>query len=137
MPAGRGSSPSPWAPSASASRILGGRYGAPFTFASPETGREAAPGQLPAAVLADTYRVRVDLAVDARLRPPRLATSCAASRPAIQNRAFAERGIDAVYVPLQAESMDAFAAALPALDLSGFSVTRPYKGDDPAGTSTP
>ena len=27
-----------------ASRILGGRYGAPFTFASAENGREAAPG---------------------------------------------------------------------------------------------
>ena len=41
--------------------------------------------------------------------------------PAIHNRAFAERGIDAVYVPLQAESLDAFLEARPRLALSGFS----------------
>jgi shikimate dehydrogenase len=47
--------------------------------------------------------------------------------PAIQNRAFAECGVDAVYVPLQAESLAAFLEALPELGVSGFSVTRPYK----------
>ena len=47
--------------------------------------------------------------------------------PAIHNRAFAALGEDAVYVPLQAESLDGFLRALPALGLSGFSVTRPYK----------
>lgn len=110
-----------------ASRILGGRTGAPFTFASPETGREAAPGQLPASVLADTYRVR---AISPSTRVYGLLGSdvLRSLSPAIQNRAFAERGEDAVYVPLQAESMAAFASALPALSLSGFSVTRPYKG---------
>jgi 3-dehydroquinate dehydratase/shikimate dehydrogenase len=111
-----------------ASRILGGRGGAPFTFASPENGREAAPGQLTARVLRDTYRVG---AVSPATRVYGLLGSdvLRSLSPAIQNRAFAERGIDAVYVPLQAESMSAFAAALPALDLSGFSVTRPYKGE--------
>jgi shikimate dehydrogenase len=49
--------------------------------------------------------------------------------PAIHNRAFAERGLDAVYVPLQSESLPAFLDALPDLDLSGFSVTRPWKSD--------
>ena len=47
--------------------------------------------------------------------------------PAIHNRAFAELGRDAVYVPLQAESLAGFLQALPELGLSGFSVTRPYK----------
>jgi 3-dehydroquinate dehydratase/shikimate dehydrogenase len=111
-----------------ASRILGGRWGAPFTFASPENGREAAPGQLPAAVLADTYRVR---SISPLTRVYGLLGSdvLRSLSPAIQNRAFAEKGIDAVYVPLPAESMAAFAAALPGLDLTGFSVTRPYKGE--------
>jgi 3-dehydroquinate dehydratase/shikimate dehydrogenase len=109
-----------------ASRILGGRHRAPFTFASPAAGREAAPGQLPAAVLADTYRVR---AISPSTRVYGLLGSdvLRSLSPAIQNRAFAARGIDAVYVPLPAESMDAFALALPQLGLSGFSVTRPYK----------
>ncbi len=47
--------------------------------------------------------------------------------PAIHNRAFAESGLDAVYVPLQAEALDPFLRAVPALRLSGFSVTRPFK----------
>ncbi len=111
-----------------ASRLLGGRWGAPFTFASPENGREAAPGQLTAQALRDVYRVG---SVSRSTRAYGLLGSdvLRSLSPAIQNRAFAERGIDAVYVPLQAESMSAFAAALPGLGLSGFSVTRPYKGE--------
>ena len=111
-----------------ASRVLGGRYGAPFTFAAPVAGGEAAPGQLPARALAEAYRVR---AITASTRVYGLlgADVLRSVSPAIHNRAFAVRGIDAVYVPLQAESMAAFARALPALELSGFSVTRPYKSD--------
>jgi 3-dehydroquinate dehydratase/shikimate dehydrogenase len=111
-----------------ASRILGGRWGAPFTFASPEAGREAASGQLPAAVLADTYRVR---SISRATRVYGLLGSdvLRSLSPAIQNRAFGARGLDAVYVPIQAESMEAFVSALPGLDLSGFSVTRPYKSE--------
>jgi 3-dehydroquinate dehydratase/shikimate dehydrogenase len=109
-----------------ASRILGGRYGAPFTFASAGAGRESAPGQLPAAALAETYRVR-SVAPVTRVYGLLGSDVLRSLSPAIQNRAFAERGIDAVYVPLPAESMAAFVSALPALGLSGFSVTRPYK----------
>jgi 3-dehydroquinate dehydratase/shikimate dehydrogenase len=111
-----------------ASRILAGRWGAPFTFASPENGREAAPGQLTARVLRDTYRVG-SVSPSTRVYGLLGSDVLRSLSPAIQNRAFADRGIDAVYVPLQAESMRAFADALPALDLSGFSVTRPYKGE--------
>ncbi|HSD26192.1 MAG TPA: shikimate dehydrogenase, partial [Vicinamibacteria bacterium] len=111
-----------------ASRVLSGRWGAPFTFGSPEDGREAAPGQLPARVLRDTYRVR-SISPSTRVYGVLGSDVLRSLSPAIQNRAFAERAIDAVYVPLQAESMAAFATALPALDLSGFSVTRPYKGE--------
>jgi 3-dehydroquinate dehydratase/shikimate dehydrogenase len=109
-----------------ASRILGGRLRAPFTFAAPAAGRESAPGQLTARALAETYRVR-------SIRPSTRVYGLLGSdvlrslSPAIQNRAFAETGTDAVYVPLQAESIEAFDEALPSLSLSGFSVTRPYK----------
>jgi 3-dehydroquinate dehydratase/shikimate dehydrogenase len=111
-----------------ASRVLGGRYGAPFTYAAPASGCEAAPGQLPARVLAESYRA-------SRITPRTRVFGLLGSdvlrsvSPAIHNRAFAVRGIDAVYVSLQAESMAAFARALPSLELSGFSVTRPYKQD--------
>jgi 3-dehydroquinate dehydratase/shikimate dehydrogenase len=110
-----------------ASRILGGRYNAPFGFASAASGRGTAPGQLTAPVLVDSYRVR-SIGRDTRVYGLLGSDVQRSLSPAIQNRAFAENGIDAVYVPLQAESIDAFRDALPALALSGWSVTRPYKG---------
>jgi 3-dehydroquinate dehydratase/shikimate dehydrogenase len=110
------------------SRVLGGRHHAPFTYASPEAGRESAPGQVPARVLDRIYRVR-SVSPTTRVYGVLGTDVLRSLSPAIHNRAFAECGIDAVYVPLQAESLPAFLDALPALRLSGFSVTRPYKSD--------
>ncbi len=113
-------------PEGTASRVLGGRYGAPFTYAAPASGREAAPGQLTARALVDTYRVHA-LSPATRVYGLLGRDVLRSLSPAIHNRAFAALGVDAVYVPLQAESLEAFLGALPALGLSGFSVTRPYK----------
>src|SRR5262245_17375429 len=107
-------------------RVLAGRYGAPFTFASAAAGAEAAPGQLDARVMADLYRVR-DIGPDTKVYGV-LGTEAARSlSPVLHNRAFEARGLRAVYVPLQAEALEPFIQALPALRLSGFSVTRPFK----------
>lgn len=109
-----------------ASRILGGRHGAPFVFASAAAGAEAAPGQIPVAAMAERFRVR--RITKATRVYGILGTDVTWSlSPVIHNRAFAERGLDAVYVPLQAEALEPFLRALPALGLSGFSVTRPFK----------
>lgn len=115
-------------PLGTASRVLAGRYGAPFTFASAAAGREAAPGQPDLRTLALEYRAR-QVGRDTRVFGLLGADVLRSLSPAIQNRGFAEAGIDAVYVPLQAESLEAFMGALPALGLSGWSVTRPYKGE--------
>jgi 3-dehydroquinate dehydratase/shikimate dehydrogenase len=109
-----------------ASRILGGACGAPFTFASAAAGREAAPGQTTAAALVRVYRAR-SIGPATRIYGLVGTDILRSLSPAVHNAAFAARGIDAVYVPLQAESLDAFLEALPALGLSGFSLTRPYK----------
>jgi 3-dehydroquinate dehydratase/shikimate dehydrogenase len=111
-----------------ASRVLGGRHGAPFTYAAPVAGREAAPGQLTARDLAETYRVR---AVGPSTRAYGIlgVDILRSLSPAIHNRAFAERDRDAVYVPLQADSLESFLEAREDLDLSGFSITRPWKSD--------
>ena len=124
----RGSIALAMGPLGAASRILGGRYGAPFTFASAAAGQEAAPGQIPARTLALGYRVR-EIGRDTRVFGLVGKDILRSLSPAIQNRAFAESGIDAVYVPLQAESLAALVDALPSLSVSGFSVTRPYKGE--------
>jgi 3-dehydroquinate dehydratase/shikimate dehydrogenase len=107
-------------------RILGGRTGAPFTYACPEAGSEAAPGQIPASLLSRLYRVR-EITSATKVYGILGVDVLGSLSPAIHNRAFAARGKDAVYVPLQAESLPAFLEALPHLGLSGFSVTRPYK----------
>ena len=109
-------------------RIAAGRWGAPFTFASAGRGAETAPGQIPAAEMVDLYRAR-DINPLTKLYGV-LGTDVVWSlSPILHNRAFEARGLDAVYVPLQAESLDGFLAVMPALALSGFSVTRPFKVD--------
>lgn len=110
------------------SRVVAGRYGAPFTFAAADVGSEAAPGQLPAALMADLYRVR-DVKPATKVYGVLGSDVTRSLSPWLHNRAFAARGLDAVYVPLQAEALEPFMAALPMLGLSGFSVTRPYKTD--------
>jgi 3-dehydroquinate dehydratase/shikimate dehydrogenase len=107
-------------------RVVGGRYRAPFTFASAAPGAEAAPGQIPAALLADLYRVR-DVTRSTKVYGVLGSTVTWSLSPVLHNRAFEARRVDAVYVPLQAEALPAFLQVLPSLDLAGFSVTRPYK----------
>jgi 3-dehydroquinate dehydratase/shikimate dehydrogenase len=107
-------------------RILAGRYGAPFTYASAERGREAAPGQLPAQLLADVYRVR-QINRNTKVFGLLGADVERSLSPLLHNRAFAAAGIDAVYVPLQSDALEPFLQALPELQLTGFSVTRPFK----------
>jgi 3-dehydroquinate dehydratase / shikimate dehydrogenase len=107
-------------------RLLAGRYGAPFTFASPAPGAEAASGQIPAAVMDEIYRVR---RISARTQVYGIVGSDVGGSvsPRIHNAAFAARGLDAVYVPLSCDSLAALLAFRRALGLCGFSVTRPYK----------
>jgi shikimate dehydrogenase len=107
-------------------RVLAGRYGAPFTYAAAALGAESAPGQVPAAVMADLYRVR-SVTAETKVYGVLGRDVVRSHSPVLHNRALEARGLDAVYVPLQAEALPAFMEALPALGLSGFSVTRPYK----------
>jgi 3-dehydroquinate dehydratase/shikimate dehydrogenase len=107
-------------------RVVAGRYRAPFTYAAAAEGAEAAPGQLPAVVMADMYRVR-NVTPATRVYGVLGSEAARSLSPMLHNRAFKARQLDAVYVPLQAEALEPFVQWLPALDLAGFSVTRPYK----------
>jgi 3-dehydroquinate dehydratase/shikimate dehydrogenase len=107
-------------------RILAGRFKAPFTYASAALGEETAPGQITASQLANVYHVRhVDR--DTRVYGLLGIDVLGSLSPALHNRAFEAESVDAVYVPLQSEALGPFLDALPVLRLSGFSVTRPYK----------
>ena len=115
-----------------ASRVLAQKFGAFGTFASLEEGAESAPGQLTVAEMKGLYRwdsIGPATAVHGVVGCP-VAHSMS---PAIHNAAFAEAGLDAVYLPLLTEpGAESFnrvfdALAAPWLDIRGLSVTIPHK----------
>jgi len=107
-------------------RLLAGRYGAPFTFGAVATGREAAPGQVPAEEMIQTYRVR-ETGPTTRAYAVLQGDEDDALLPHILNAAFRASGVDAIAVPLEADSLESLVSALPALELSGLSVSEPYE----------
>lgn len=78
--------------------------------------------------MADLYRVR-NVTADTKVYGVLGRDVERSLSPVLHNRALEARGLDAVYVPLPAEALPPFLEALPALGLSGFSVTQPYKVD--------
>ncbi len=115
------------------SRLLGAKFGQPFTFATLPQGKGSAPGQPSIADLRATYRwneQRLDGKVFGVVGWP-IGHSLS---PAIHNAGLAQCGINAVYVPLPVRpSYEEFKAAVDALrgcpdmNLGGLSVTIPHK----------
>jgi 3-dehydroquinate dehydratase / shikimate dehydrogenase len=116
-------------PRGNITRILAHKFGGVLTFAAPETPgqKEAAPGQVSVATLKNLYRAD-------RLGPATRMYGVIADpvghslSPAIHNAAFAELGLDAVYLPLWVEGDPApFIRAMRGLGADGYSVTVPHK----------
>jgi 3-dehydroquinate dehydratase/shikimate dehydrogenase len=108
------------------SRALGPKFGAPLVYAGLTPSGEAAPGQPDAETLVKTYRIHEtgpDTTVFGLAGHP-LGHSLS---PAFHNEAFRERGLDAVYLPFDAEDFDVLWRARDLLDLRGLSVTLPHK----------
>lgn len=110
------------------SRILCGKYGAPFTYATFSKERVLAPGQLSFEVMRDLYRyesINSETAVFGVLGDP-IAHSWS---PLIHNTAFREQAINAVYIPFRvpAEMLAESLAEFDKLGFQGFSVTIPHK----------
>ncbi len=109
-------------------RVLSLARHAPFTYAAPPSAAGTAPGQVSARLLRRQYRAErltADTAVYGVIANP-VGHSIS---PAVHNRAFQARRVDAVYLPFQVEERqlaDFFrlAAELP---VAGFSVTIPHK----------
>jgi 3-dehydroquinate dehydratase/shikimate dehydrogenase len=111
-----------------ASRILCGKYGAPFTYASFSAERELAPGQIAFDEMKNVYRYDK---IDAKTRVFGVIGDPIAHSlsPLVHNAAFAQEGVNAVYVPIRipkgelAETLREFEW----LDVKGYSVTIPHK----------
>lgn len=109
-----------------ASRILAARFGSCWSYASDADA--VAPGQLSVERLRREFRfetITARTAVYGVLGKP---VSHSVS-PAMHNAAFAASGLDAVYLPLAADSFDDFQMFARAFDVRGVSVTAPYKVD--------
>ena len=110
------------------SRVLCGRAGSPFTYASFSREREMAPGQLTYAEMRNLYRFNkiTKLTEIYGVIGDPIAHS---KSPLIHNAAFRKMGIDAVYVPLRipADVLQESLKEYDRLGISGFSVTIPHK----------
>jgi 3-dehydroquinate dehydratase / shikimate dehydrogenase len=110
------------------SRILAPRWNSWMTFASLPDGEATAEGQIPAADLISQYRVRT-IGTATKLYGVLGKPLGHSLSPAIHNSAFAARGIDALYLPLEAAGIDDFMEFQSSVPLHGISVTIPYKED--------
>ncbi|QDT69543.1 Shikimate dehydrogenase [Planctomycetes bacterium MalM25] len=110
------------------SRILGAKFGAPFTYATFHHERALAPGQLSYQQMNEVYgyeRITADTDVYGVVADP-VAHSLS---PQIHNAAFHKSDTNAVYLPFRvpADSLAEFVSDAPKLGLKGLSVTIPHK----------
>jgi 3-dehydroquinate dehydratase/shikimate dehydrogenase len=110
------------------SRILGPKFGAPFTYATFHHERALAPGQL-------SYEQMVNIFRHNNLKPETAVYGVVADpvghslSPQIHNAAFGAEGIDAIYVPFRVpfDTLGQFVEDVPRLGIRGLSVTIPHK----------
>lgn len=109
-------------PAGVVSRVLAGRFGSCWTYA----GDGVAPGQIELPRLRDEYRFPAITRRTAIYGVVGSPVSHSLS-PAMHNAGFAEAGLDAVYLPLEARDVDDFVQFAAAVPLRGVSVTAPFK----------
>jgi 3-dehydroquinate dehydratase / shikimate dehydrogenase len=110
------------------SRVLSPVFGGLYTYAAPSAAEGTAAGQVSARQLRHMYRIE-KLGRDARIYgviadPVRHSIS-----PAVHNRGFQARRMDAVYLPflVQPAQLKDFMTMAEKLPVAGFSVTIPHK----------
>jgi len=110
------------------SRILAGKFGAPFTYAPFHHERALAPGQLSFQQMTEIYhydRINADTEVYGVIADP-IGHSLS---PQIHNAGFRHYDLNKVYVPFRVprEDLSRFIDEADGLDIKGLSVTIPHK----------
>jgi len=108
-------------PAGRISRLVPLAFGSLWTY-----GGTAAPGQSPVDELRETFCVHAQRP-DTRLYAVAGAPLAHSASPAMHNAAFAELGIDAVYVPLETADADELLTVAERFGVEGISVTAPLK----------
>lgn len=111
-------------------RILGGKFGAPFTYATFHHERQLAPGQLSYEQMKEVYNydaINEQTQIFGVIADP-VGHSLS---PVIHNAAFRHLGLDMLYLPFRVprENLDSFLSQCHDLDIRGLSVTIPHKED--------
>ncbi len=109
-------------------RILAGRFGSPFTYATFHHERALAPGQLSYQQMTEVYRcdeINSETDVFGVIADP-VGHSLS---PLIHNKAFREMKLNKVYIPLRVarEALAQFVQDAPEMGIKGLSVTIPHK----------
>ncbi len=117
------------------SRALQGAWGGAFTYAAPDDGPPAAPGQVGLATLRAwrCHRLGPGTGLCGVLGHPVLHSR----GPAFHNARFQRAFKDLLYLPLDAEDATEALEAMEALDLLGASLTMPLKETVPAALGLP
>jgi 3-dehydroquinate dehydratase / shikimate dehydrogenase len=109
-------------------RILAGRFGAPFTYATFQHERKLAPGQLSFKAMRDLYR---DDQIDAATDIYGVIADPVAHNfgPVVHNTAFGELNLNKVFIPFRVPQDDliSFMELAQDLEIKGLSVTVPHK----------
>ncbi len=110
------------------SRVLSPIYRGLYTYAAPSAGTGTAPGQISARQLRRLYRVE-KLSRSTKIYAVIADPVGHSLSPAIHNRAFQSRRLDAVYIPVLVPSarLKDFFGMAEKLPIAGFSVTIPHK----------
>ncbi|MBI1247432.1 shikimate dehydrogenase [bacterium] len=111
------------------SRILGGRFGCPFTYATSSNERTLAPGQIGFRQMIDVYRYE-EITDDTELFGVVADPIGHSLSPHLHNAAFIAQGMDRRYLPFRVprEHLGIFLNEVcPQLGVKGLSVTIPHK----------
>ncbi|PQO34683.1 shikimate dehydrogenase [Bremerella cremea] len=111
------------------SRILGGRFGCPFTYATSSNERTLAPGQIGFRQMVDLYRYE-EITDETELYGVVADPVGHSLSPHLHNAAFAEQGMNRRYLPFRVprEHLSVFFNEVcPQLGVKGLSVTIPHK----------
>ena len=110
------------------SRVLCGKFGSPWTYASMHEERQIAPGQLSLREMVEDFQydtIREDTGILGVIADP-VAHSLS---PRVHNAVIRKQGLNLLYLPFRvpAEQLDLFMLACPEMDIRGLSVTLPHK----------
>jgi 3-dehydroquinate dehydratase/shikimate dehydrogenase len=110
------------------SRVLSPMFGGLYTYAAPNSSEGTAAGQVCARQLRQLYHIE-KLTRDSRIYGVIADPVGHSISPAVHNRGFQARRIDAVYLPflVRAPQLKDFVAMAEKLPIAGFSVTIPHK----------